>query len=62
MLGWLVRHHPATTGHVIGEAERRLSIPRGVTEESVSTALSLDGGLDADALEQFLSRVLTPGD
>ncbi len=27
-----------------------------------SIVLSLDGGRDADALEQFLSRVLTPGD
>jgi len=47
MLGWLVRHHPATAGRVIasitGEAERRRGIPRGVTEQSVSTALSLDG-------------------
>lgn len=66
MLGWLVRHHPPTAGHVIanitGEAERRLGIPRAVTEESVRTALSLDGELDADRLERFLSRVLTPGD
>jgi hypothetical protein len=65
MLGWLVRHHPATAGHVIGsvtgEAERRLHIPRDVTEHSLSTALALDGGLDPEALQQFLSRVLTPG-
>jgi hypothetical protein len=64
MLGWLVRHQPGTAGHVIGsitgEAERRLGIPRDVTEATVTTALSLDGGLDEDALDEFLSRVLTP--
>jgi hypothetical protein len=64
MLGWLVRHEPGTAGHVIGsitgEAERRLGIPRDVTEATVSAALSLDGGLDADAPDGFLSRVLTP--
>ncbi len=64
MLGWLVRHEPGAAAHVIGsitgEAERRLGIPRDVTEATVSTALSLDGGLDAGALDEFLSRVLTP--
>ncbi len=66
MLGWLVRHRPAIAGHVIGavtgEAEGRLGIPRDVTEYSLSTALSLNGGLDTDVLNQFLSRVLTPKD
>lgn len=64
MLGWLVRHHPAAAGNVIGtiigEAQRRLQIPRDVTGQSVSTALSLDGGLDDDALDKFLSLVLPP--
>jgi hypothetical protein len=66
MLGWLVRHHPAAAGNVIGtiigEAERRLRIPRDVTEQSVSTALALDGDLDDDALDKFLSLVLPPRD
>ncbi len=36
-------------------------IPREVSEPSLSTALSLDGELDEATLEEFLSRVLTPG-
>lgn len=66
MLGWLVRHQPAAAGHVIGaitgEAERRLRIPRDVIEQSLRTALALDGELDEGALKRFLSRVLTPSD
>lgn len=59
------RHHPDsarhTIGEIIGEAERRLGILRKVSESSLSTAPSLDGELDEATLEEFLSRVLTPG-
>ena len=63
MLGWLARHRPATAGRVItsvtGEAERRLGIPRHVTEESIRVALDLDGDM-GDSLDEFLARVMTP--
>jgi hypothetical protein len=63
MLGWLARHRPATAGHVItsvtGEAERRLGIPRHVTEQSIRVALDLDGDI-GDTLDEFLGRVMTP--
>ena len=65
MLDWLIRHRPtlaaSTIASVIGEAERR-GIPRPVSEESIRTALSLDGTLDADSYQAFLERVLTPVD
>ncbi|WP_344592096.1 hypothetical protein [Actinomadura vinacea] len=41
-------------------AERRLGIPRPVSQQSVSTALALDGELDADALNDFLDHVFAP--
>ena len=63
MLGWLARHRPATAGRVItsvtGEAERRLGIPRHVTEQTIRVALDLDGDL-GDTLDEFLARVMTP--
>jgi hypothetical protein len=64
MLSWLIRHDPARAANAIsaitGEAERRLRIPRQVTERSIRVALSLDSNLDADSQREFLSRVLTP--
>jgi hypothetical protein len=64
MLDWLIRHHPDSARHtfggIVGAAEQRLRIPREVSEQSLSTALSMDGKLDDDTLEEFLSRVLTP--
>jgi len=64
MLSWLIRHDPARAasaiGAITGEAERRLRIPRQVTERSIRVALSLDSNLDADMQREFLSRVLTP--
>jgi hypothetical protein len=64
MLSWLIRHYPARAaiaiGAITGEAERRLRIPRQVTERSIRVALSLDSNLDADSQREFLSRVLTP--
>jgi hypothetical protein len=63
MLGWLARHRPATAGRVItsvtGEAERRLGIPRHVTEQTIRVALDLDGNM-GDTLDEFLDRVMTP--
>jgi hypothetical protein len=63
MLGWLARHRPATAAHVItsvtGEAERRLGIPRHVTERTIRVALDLDGDM-GDTLDEFLRRVMTP--
>jgi hypothetical protein len=63
MLGWLARHRPATAGRVItsvtGEAERRLGIPRHVTEQTIRVALDLDGDL-GDTLDGFLARVMAP--
>jgi hypothetical protein len=41
-------------------AERRLGIPREVSEQSLRTALALDGKLDETAQAQFLNRVLAP--
>lgn len=64
MLDWLIRHEPRSAGHIIGEivgeAERRLGIPREVSEHSLRTALALDSKLDQAARKEFLSRVLTP--
>jgi hypothetical protein len=64
MLDWLIRHRPtlaaSTIANVIGDAERRLDIPRDVSEESIRTALTLDGALDDDDYQTFLDRVLTP--
>ena len=65
MLDWLIRHAPATAAHsieeVIGEAERRLDIPRQVSERSIKKALSLDGTLDKEVRHEFLERVFSPG-
>jgi hypothetical protein len=64
MLDWLIRHHPRSARHaigeIIGEAERRLDMPREVSEHSLRTALALDSELDPATRKEFLSRVLTP--
>jgi hypothetical protein len=63
MLGWLALHRPHMAGfaisEIIGDAEGRLGVPRRVTEQTIQTALDLDGGMD-DYLDEFLDRVLTP--
>jgi hypothetical protein len=63
-LDWLIRHEPAAAGRAIdqaiGEAEADLEIPHAVTEESIATALSLNGTLDQATREVFLERVFTP--
>jgi hypothetical protein len=63
MLGWLALHRPHMAGHaiseIIGDAEGRLGVPRRVTEQTIKTALDLDGGMD-NYLDEFLDRVLIP--
>ncbi|MGQ5640805.1 MULTISPECIES: helix-turn-helix transcriptional regulator [unclassified Streptomyces] len=64
MLDWLIGHHPQAAHHIIGEiigdAERRLEIPREVTAQSIRTALGLDGKLPRQARLDFLDRALPP--
>lgn len=64
MLDWLVRHYPSTAahtiGHIVGEAERELEIPRETTERSIREALLWDSELDEQALADFFDRVLSP--
>lgn len=63
MLGWLARHRPHMAGYaisqIIGDAEGRLGVPRHVTEETIRTALELDGDMEG-YLDEFLARVLIP--
>lgn len=65
MLDWFIRHYPAaarrTMQSVIGEAERRLGVPRDVSEYSFAVALGLDSKLPEQAMSDFLRRVITPG-
>ncbi|HSV64962.1 MAG TPA: hypothetical protein VLJ59_03505 [Mycobacteriales bacterium] len=62
MLDWLIRHSPNHASHtiaeIVGEAERRLGVPRTVSADSIRTALSLDGKLDTNTRNKFLDRVL----
>lgn len=62
MLDWLIRHHPSIAARAIsgifGEAERRLGIPRHLTQRSLSTALALDGHLDEATRWDFFKRVV----
>jgi len=64
MLDWLIRHSPTSAGHaigeIIGEAQRRLDIPREVSEDSIRTALGLDSKLDPGVRDEFLDLVFTP--
>jgi len=64
MLDWLIRHSPTSAGHaigeIVGEAERRLGVPRQVSERSLHSALALHGKLDETTRIEFLDRVLTP--
>ncbi|MFI1508223.1 hypothetical protein [Streptomyces sp. NPDC020597] len=64
MLDWLIRHHPRTAHHLIGEiigdAERRLEIPREVSADSIRTALGLDSTLPRQVRLDFLERALPP--
>jgi hypothetical protein len=58
MLGWLALHRPHMAGFaisgIIGDAETRLSVPRHVTEDTIRTALSLDGDMGS-YLNEFLA-------
>ncbi|MFF0767022.1 hypothetical protein ACFYWH_44735 [Streptomyces sp. NPDC003737] len=64
MLDWLIRHHPRTAHHLIGEiigdAERRMDIPREVSADSIRTALGLDSKLPRQVRLDFLERALPP--
>ncbi|MGC0334885.1 hypothetical protein RKD23_007962 [Streptomyces sp. SAI-170] len=64
MLDWLIRHHPVTAHHliseIIGDAERRMDIPREVSAESIRTALGLDSKLPRQVRLDFLERALPP--
>jgi hypothetical protein len=64
MLDWFIRHHPNhaqhTIGEIVGEAERRLNVPRQISARTLRTTLSMDGQLDATALSEYLDRVLPP--
>ncbi|WP_235455371.1 hypothetical protein [Streptomyces olivochromogenes] len=64
MLDWLIRHHPLAAhdviGEIIGDAERRLDIPRDVSAQSIRTALGLDSQLPRQARLDFLDRALPP--
>lgn len=63
MLDWLIRHEPFVAAHtiveIIGEADRKLDIPRRVAERTITLALT-DGSLDPEARREFLDRVLAP--
>ncbi|MEV4249314.1 hypothetical protein AB0J63_38605 [Streptosporangium canum] len=62
MLDWLIRHSPlhatGVVAEIVGEAERRLGIPREVIERSLRSAIALDGELSNDLFDEFLERVL----
>jgi hypothetical protein len=45
-------------GEIIGDAERRLAIPRDVSAESIRTALGLDSTLPRPIQLEFLERAL----
>ena len=65
MLDWLIAHNPDsaqhTIGELVGEAERRLEIPRQVTEHSLRLALDLDSSkLDSERRREFLNRAFPP--
>lgn len=57
MLTWLARHRPSNAGHVIneviGEAERSLGIPRGVTAKTLRYSLPED-------MSEYADKVLPP--
>lgn len=65
MLDWLIRHHPRTAhsviSEIIGDAERRMEVPRDVSAASIRTALGLDSKLPPQALQDFLERALPAG-
>ncbi|MCD9146147.1 hypothetical protein LUZ16_29735, partial [Streptomyces albireticuli] len=64
MLDWFIRHHPNHARYVIseiiGDAERRMEIPRQISARSLRTALALDGKLDEKVMREYLDRVLPP--
>jgi len=64
MLRWLIGCDPVRAGRVItaviGEAERRLEIPRAVTERSLRLAATPVDVMDHTSLRDYLDRVMSP--
>ena len=65
MLEWLIWHNPDSAQHaigeLIGEAKRRLEIPRDLTEKAIEQALDLQNPkLDPERRREFLRRAFTP--
>ena len=66
MLGWFIEHRPSRVtnlfGAIIGNAERKLGIPREVTVRSLHSSIFMDGGFKekSDQLDEFLDRVSPP--
>ena len=68
LLDWLIRHHPRTAHHLIGEIigeiigdpDRRLEIPREVSADSIRTAVDLDSTLPHQVRLDFLDHALPP--
>ncbi|MFX4293639.1 hypothetical protein [Streptomyces bohaiensis] len=63
-LDWLIRHHPKyghrVLGDIVGEAERRVGIPRHRMERCLRTSLALDGKLSDEQLHDYLEVALPP--
>lgn len=64
LLSWLIGCDPVRAGSVItavvGEAERRLDIPRAVTEYSLRVAATSVDVMDSASLRDYLDRVMSP--
>lgn len=64
LLDWLIRHDPATAqrtiNEIIGDAERRLDLPRKSSIFALYTALATDGTLPEGSYDLFLERTLPP--
>jgi len=65
MLRWFIACDPsrasAVISEVIGDAERRLGIPRTVIEQSLRVAATPNKAVGAAGMREFLARVLSPG-
>jgi hypothetical protein len=65
-LGWLVRYQPSRIpqlfGAIVGRAERDLGIGRDTTEETLRTALMLDGGFGdpSPQLDELMNIAMPP--
>jgi hypothetical protein len=65
-LGWLVRYRPSRIpqlfGAIVGRAERELGIGRDASEETLRTALMLDGGFGdpSPQLDELMNIAMPP--